>query len=150
MSMIEVHVTGDSTALVAIISGATGIIGVILGGALAYGSDWLTRKRSEDKARKYAARLLIEQLVWCTVTIDRCLEHGTEDEWEDPAETLAVWNEHKAAIGELDLEEWTLLVKLMRHLKSWSDAELAPSDNALKRLQETANASVTMLRKHVE
>lgn len=135
---------------------AIGLIGVLLGGALATATALYLERRREMRASRVAARLIATELARAQVALHTALEYRRwwfEDPFSFPAETLAPLAER------LDVDGWQLVTKAVARVRVEEGrraTDLAsgalPTEDSLGSVQRTAaavDAAVTLLEQYL-
>jgi hypothetical protein len=84
-----------------------GLVGVIVGGLLTAGVNWLARRGDRGRSRRLAARILSDELSWHRTYIQGRLERGELVRLPDRASLHDAWLEHRASLADLPSRDYS-------------------------------------------
>jgi hypothetical protein len=116
---IQVHITGDNSTLVTgLITGGTGVLGVVLGSLLSTVREGTVHKRRARARRRHAARVLWDELTWINTALEQIIETGDVSSWDaDASEVGALWLEQRDELADAPLDVWLALEVVFRDLR---------------------------------
>jgi hypothetical protein len=129
-----------------------GLLGVVIGGTLAAGLDYLAKRRDERAALRPLAREILYELLCLKHTYERCLKDERWADLESPPKLPAAWTNPEPSFGNLlTWEQWAEL-KALRELPAAMHAfvEVYPTPEARQEhLPPLANAAVTIINGYI-
>jgi hypothetical protein len=89
-------------------AGFFGLGGVLLGGLITVGWQWLTEKRQRDARLRHVAMALNEELLWLDAGLVRVLSgHSNLDGLDREVSALqALWQENQETVAYFDTKTW--------------------------------------------
>jgi hypothetical protein len=90
-----------------------GLIGVVVGGVLTFGTDWLSRHVERRRARRLAARVMIDELAWFVGTMGMAVDVDDVRMLASGEDVHSAWREHQPALTELPTADWDTVHKVV-------------------------------------
>jgi hypothetical protein len=118
-----------------------GLVGVIIGGLITAGADWLRHHTVERTRRRLAARLPYDELQWRRVVLEAAAEAGHESVVLDPSALLELWVAHRSDLASLPWSDWKPL-HLAVGMTSRLDLPAPENSAALRNVLERAETAV--------
>jgi hypothetical protein len=127
-----------------------GLVGVVVGGLLTAGANWLATRADRRRSRRLAARILSDELSYHRVYIQGRLDKGEVVRLPDHTSLHEAWLEHRVSLADLPWSDYGVVqhaVLIIVRMPVDPDRPRASTD-AMRSALDVIDDAAGVLKKH--